>query len=94
MKVEKGEQRLASSFFFFGKRFEDASQLVAAARQSRDNVFGGRLQQADEFTEQFLLAFDGGEAFELVSTDVDAGVDEGTLQCGLRRRREDSGSSP
>jgi hypothetical protein len=41
------------------------------------------LQQADEFTEQFLLAFDGGQAFELVGADVDASIDIGTFQYGL-----------
>ena len=69
---------------FFAEGFEDTGQFVATARQSRDNVLGWRLEQTDEFTEQFLLAFNGCEAFELVSTDVDAGVNESTLQRGLR----------
>lgn len=68
--------------FFLRECLEDAVELVAAGLKCGYNILGGRLEECDDVGDEFVLALDGSESVELVSSEVNGSFYISALESG------------
>lgn len=70
-------------FFSFREGFYDTAQLVAARLKCANNVFGGRLQQANQVADQIVLRFHIDQEIKLRIANICSFFNESSFQYGI-----------